>query len=63
MVMDVRSVRHVSTIHLSNTTFSLNLHNFLHVPTIQKNLFFVQKYAEDTNTYFDFNYSHFVVTK
>jgi hypothetical protein len=45
--------------HIGNATFhsrygSINLHNVLHVPSIVKNLMFVQKFTKHNSCYFKF---------
>jgi hypothetical protein len=55
------SIKHVGTAHLSTPHFNFHLLDVLHVPNICKNLISVQKFARDTNTFFEFHPSHFLL--
>jgi hypothetical protein len=55
------SVQHVGTAHLSTPNFNFVLLDVLHVPNICKNLISVQKFTQDTNTFFELHPSHFLL--
>jgi hypothetical protein len=55
------SVKHVGTSQISSPPFNFKLFNVLHVPKICKNLIYVQKFTQDTNTFFEFHPSYFLL--
>jgi hypothetical protein len=55
------SIQHTRTTHLSTPNFNFHLLDVLHVPNICKNLISIQKFTQDTNTFFEFHPSHFLL--
>jgi hypothetical protein len=55
------SIKHIGTTRLSTPSSNFDLLNILHVPQISKNLISVQKFTSDTNTFFEFYPSYFLL--
>jgi histidinol phosphatase-like PHP family hydrolase len=55
------SIKHLGTTRLSTPYSQFDLLDILHVPQISKNLISVQKFTRDTNTFFEFHPSYFLL--
>jgi hypothetical protein len=55
------SVKHVGISKLISPSFNFKLFDVLHVPNICKNLISVHKFTKDTNTFFEFHPSYFLL--
>jgi histidinol phosphatase-like PHP family hydrolase len=55
------SIKHIGTTCLSTPYSQFDLLDILHVPQISKNLIFVQKFTRETNTFFEFHPSYFLL--
>jgi hypothetical protein len=55
------SIDHIGTTCLFTPTSQFDLLDTLHVPLISKNLVFVHKFTKDSNTFFEFHPSYFLL--
>jgi hypothetical protein len=55
------SVKHIGTSQIHTPSLAFKLFDVLHVPNICKNLISVQKFTQDTNTFFEFHPSYFLL--
>jgi hypothetical protein len=55
------SIKHIGTSQIHIPSLAFKLFDVLHVPNICKNLIFVQKFTQDTNTFFEFHPSYFLL--
>jgi hypothetical protein len=55
------SVKHIRTSQIRTPSLAFKLFNVLHVPNICENLISVQKCTQDTNTFFEFLPSYFLL--
>jgi hypothetical protein len=55
------SIKHIGTTRLSTPISNFDLLDILHVPQISKNLIYVQKFTKDTNAFFEFHPSYFLL--
>jgi hypothetical protein len=55
------SINHIGTTRLFTPHSQIDLFDILHVPHISKNLISVHKFTKDTNTFFEFHPSYFLL--
>lgn len=54
-------IHHTGNSLFSHPSKSLALNNILHVPSITKNLFSIQRFSQDNDTFFEFHPYHFLI--
>ena len=54
-------IHHIGTTQITTPSLKLQLNNMLHVPHICQHLLFVQHFTKDTNTFFEFHPSYFLL--